>query len=171
MLIFYHHHRWTSGTVFFFHGWSLFQKSLFSILPINPSPAGIYLFKVNNENTRTMWHRSGLFIVNFEQISHIVLVFIVDFNQINTGWVIALKIKTCRRKFSKISLLKKNSTSFPRSNNEIPRSVIKSLEVKSMTQLKFNITLCDLMWCNEWCSVISHYVICNVKQFRHNSKT
>ena len=56
-------------------------------------PAGIHLFKVNNGNVRTMrkicskiktperrqWRRqrarSGIFIVNFEQISHIVLVF------------------------------------------------------------------------------------------------
>ena len=34
-------------------------------------PAGIYLLKVNNRNTR----RSGIFVVNFEHISHIVLVF------------------------------------------------------------------------------------------------
>ena len=54
-------------------------------------PAGIYLFKVNNGNTRTTCEtcskltikipkrrhcrRSGVFIVNFEHISHIVLVF------------------------------------------------------------------------------------------------
>ena len=54
-------------------------------------PAVIYLFKVNNGNTRTMcesysklttktserrqWRRSGILIANFEQISHIVLVF------------------------------------------------------------------------------------------------
>ena len=54
-------------------------------------PAGIYLFKANNKNTRTMrkicskltlktlkqrhWRRSGVFIVKSEQISHIVLVF------------------------------------------------------------------------------------------------
>ena len=55
-------------------------------------PAGIYFFKVNNENTRTMceicskltttktpershWRRSGVFVVNFEQISHNVVVF------------------------------------------------------------------------------------------------
>ena len=49
-------------------------------------PAGIYLametakklwelFKINNKATRTMsWRRSGIFIVNFEQISHNVLV-------------------------------------------------------------------------------------------------
>ena len=56
-------------------------------------PASIYLFKVNNRNTRTMceicskltiktperrrWRRSGIFIVNFEQIFHIVLVFLL----------------------------------------------------------------------------------------------
>ena len=37
-----------------------------------------YFFKINNENTRTMceiWRQSGVFIVNFEQISQIVLVF------------------------------------------------------------------------------------------------
>ena len=33
-------------------------------------PAGIYLFKVNSENTRAMCD----FIINFGQISHIVLV-------------------------------------------------------------------------------------------------
>ena len=54
------------------------------------NPAGIYLPKDNNGNTRTMceiyskltiktperdhWRRSGVFIVNFEQISYIVLV-------------------------------------------------------------------------------------------------
>ena len=56
-------------------------------------PAGIYLFKVNNRNTRTrceicskltintperrQWRRSGVFIVNFEHISHLVLVFLM----------------------------------------------------------------------------------------------
>ena len=54
-------------------------------------PDDIYLFKVNNANIRPVcsklaiktserrhwrhWRRSDLFIVNFEQISHIVLVF------------------------------------------------------------------------------------------------
>ena len=54
-------------------------------------PAGICMFKVNNRNTRTRceicseliiktserrhWRLSGLFIVNFEHISHLVLVF------------------------------------------------------------------------------------------------
>ena len=55
------------------------------------APAGIYLLKVNNRNIRTrcgicskltiktpeqrQWRRSGVFIVNFEHISHHVLVF------------------------------------------------------------------------------------------------
>ena len=40
-------------------------------------PADIYLFKVNNANTRTICEISspGVFVVNFEQISHIVEVF------------------------------------------------------------------------------------------------
>ena len=39
--------------------------------------AGNYMFKVNNKDTRkTPWRRSGLFIVNFEYISHFVLVFL-----------------------------------------------------------------------------------------------
>ena len=57
------------------------------------NPAGIYLFKVDNRNTRTrceicskltiktperrQWRRSGVFIVNFEHISHLVLVFLL----------------------------------------------------------------------------------------------
>ena len=53
------------------------------------NPAGIYLLKVNNRNTRTRCEicskltiktperRSGVFIVNFEHISHLVLVFLL----------------------------------------------------------------------------------------------
>ena len=56
-------------------------------------PAGIYLLKVNNRNTRTKceicskltiktserrhWRRPGVFIVNFEHISQLVLVFLL----------------------------------------------------------------------------------------------
>ena len=54
-------------------------------------PANIYLFKVNNKNTRKrficskltiktakwrQWRRSGVFIANFERISHLFLMFI-----------------------------------------------------------------------------------------------
>ena len=58
------------------------------------NPVNIYLFKVNNRNTTkrceicwklTMktpewhqWRRSGVFIVNFEHISHLFLVFLLD---------------------------------------------------------------------------------------------
>ena len=62
-----------------------------------------YMFKVNYRNTRTRceiwskltiktperhhWRRSGIFIVNFEHISHLFLVFlIVNFKQVNAGW-------------------------------------------------------------------------------------
>ena len=57
-------------------------------------PAGNNMFKVNNENTRTSceiclkltiktperhhWRRSGVFIVDFEHISHLVLVFLLS---------------------------------------------------------------------------------------------
>ena len=64
--------------------------------------AGIYLFKVNNRNSRTRceicsklnmfkyvrhhWRRSGVFIVNFEYISHLLQVFL-SFEHVVTGWV------------------------------------------------------------------------------------
>ena len=57
------------------------------------NPAGIYFLKVNNRNTRTrceicsklttktperrQLRRSGVFIVNFEHISHLVLPFLL----------------------------------------------------------------------------------------------
>ena len=56
-------------------------------------PAGIYLLKPNNRNTRTrgeicpkltikiperrQWRRSGVFIVNFQHISRLLLVFLL----------------------------------------------------------------------------------------------
>ena len=56
-------------------------------------PADNYMFKINNRNTRTrceicskltietperrQWCRSGVFIVKFEHISHLVLVFLI----------------------------------------------------------------------------------------------
>ena len=64
-------------------------------------PIGIYLLKFNNRNTRTcpkltiktperrQWRRSGVFIVNFEHISHLVLVFLLlTLNlQMPTGYI------------------------------------------------------------------------------------
>ena len=46
-------------------------------MTIRPNPADICLFKVNNGNTRRIRNRrrSGVFIVNLEQISHIALEF------------------------------------------------------------------------------------------------
>ena len=44
------------------------------------------MFKVNNKDIRTT-RRSGVFIVNFEHISHIALVFsIFGFEQVNVSW-------------------------------------------------------------------------------------
>ena len=45
-------------------------------------PAGNYMFHVNNRNTGTRckishWRRFGVFIVNLEHISHLVLVFLL----------------------------------------------------------------------------------------------
>ena len=47
------------------------------------------MFKVNNKDTkRHHWRHFGVFIVNFEHISHLCSsVFIVNFEQLNTGWV------------------------------------------------------------------------------------
>ena len=61
------------------------------------------MFKVSNINSRTRceicakltiktqerrhWRRSGVFIVTFEHISHLVLVFLfVNFEQVNVNW-------------------------------------------------------------------------------------
>ena len=57
------------------------------------NPGGIYIFKVNNKNTRTRceicskltiktpephhWRRSGIFLVHFNYISHLALVFLL----------------------------------------------------------------------------------------------
>ena len=36
------------------------------------------MFKVNNKDTRRrQWHRSGIFTINFEHISHPVLLFLL----------------------------------------------------------------------------------------------
>ena len=69
------------------------EKTCTAIDQNNDIPAGIYLLKVNNRNTGTRceiyskltikiperhhWHRSGIFIVNFEHISHLALVFLL----------------------------------------------------------------------------------------------
>ena len=63
------------------------------LLTPSQNPTGNHMFKVNNRNTRTKykicskltikiaerrhWRRSSIFIVNFEHISHLVLVFLL----------------------------------------------------------------------------------------------
>ena len=71
-------------------------------------PTNIYLFKVNDRNTtkrceicpkltikkpeRRQQRRSGVFIVNFEHISHLFLAFLLlDVEQVNVNWVESLK--------------------------------------------------------------------------------
>ena len=41
------------------------------------------MFKANN---KTLERRSGVFIVNFEHVSHLFLVSIIDFEQVNISW-------------------------------------------------------------------------------------
>ena len=78
---------------------SKFHFILRPVFTINPT--GIYLLKVNDRNTRTrceiclklaiktperrQWYRSGVFIVNFEHISHLTLVFLLLTLNIS-GW-------------------------------------------------------------------------------------
>ena len=46
------------------------------------------MFKITIKTPeRCYWHRSGAFIVNFEHIARLALVFFVNFEQMNTGWV------------------------------------------------------------------------------------
>ena len=68
-------------------------------------PAGIYVSKVNNRNTRArceicskltikiperrQWRRSGIFVVNFEHISPYSSVPIVNFEHVIVGWDIS----------------------------------------------------------------------------------
>ena len=70
--------------------------------------ASIYLFKVNDGNTRTISSKSlkkkdakmassEAFIINFEQISNCLGVSIVDLNRVNVAWV--------RAEFNTLSLL------------------------------------------------------------------
>ena len=45
------------------------------------------MFKVTIKTPeRRHWHHSGAFIVNFEHILHLVLVFIINFEQANADW-------------------------------------------------------------------------------------
>ena len=63
-------------------------------------PADNYMFKFNNRNRtkcqiclkltikepkRRQWHRSGAFVVNFEHITHLVLMFLLLTEQLKAG--------------------------------------------------------------------------------------
>ena len=59
------------------------------------NPVNIYMFKVNNRNNRTRYQicskltikTPGVFVVNFEHISYLVLVFlIVNFEKVYADW-------------------------------------------------------------------------------------
>ena len=67
----------TKNVLFFFsraptdHSFTFTLRFLYEL---KHNPAGIYLLKVNNRNTRA---RCEIFIVNFEHISHLALVFLL----------------------------------------------------------------------------------------------
>ena len=49
------------------------------------------MFQVNNKDARRrQWRRSGVFIVNFEHISHLVLVFLLLTFNMYSKWTLAL---------------------------------------------------------------------------------
>ena len=93
---------------------------------ISTFPVGNYMFKVNNRNTRTRcekcskltvktselryWRRSGVFIVNFEHISHLVLVFLLLIlsRQMPAGFrdFCDLKLKSRKKSIFKIANIK-----------------------------------------------------------------
>ena len=81
--------------------------NLYSLSICLSSPASIYLRKVNNRNTRKrceicskltiktpkrrQWRRFGVFIVNFEHISHLCSsVSVVNFEHVIAGWVLTM---------------------------------------------------------------------------------
>ena len=87
-------------------------------------PFDIYLFKVNNGNTSTMceicskltkktperrqWRRTGIFIVNCEQISHIILVnSVADFEYVNAWRVICTIQRVLQKNISNLKYYKK----------------------------------------------------------------
>ena len=69
------------------------SRQVFGVILFVSFPTGIYMFKLHNRNTTTrcevcskltiktlerrQWLRFGVFIVNFEHISHLVLVFLL----------------------------------------------------------------------------------------------
>ena len=60
------------------------------------------MFKVNNKDAR---RRSGVFIVNFEYISHLVLVFLLLIDQVNPGWAVYKSLKNAWKTCTRSSVL------------------------------------------------------------------
>lgn len=52
------------------------------------------MFKVNKKGTKRQWRHFVVFIANFQQISHLVVMFIllICYSQITTGWNLVCKI-------------------------------------------------------------------------------
>ena len=87
---------------------TIFTKSFILDIRLDSECASveIHLFKVNNRNTRKrckirskltiktpehrLWRCSGVFIVSFEHISHLFLVFLLLIEQVNVRWVYSL---------------------------------------------------------------------------------
>ena len=62
------------------------------------------MFKISNRNTRKKCEicskitiKRPEFIVNFEHISHLVLVFLVNFEQVNAGWAVTTLAHNARK--------------------------------------------------------------------------
>ena len=78
------------------------------------------MFKVNNENTRTTWNltiktperrqwrRSGVFIVNFEHVSHLFYVFLMLNLNKYVSWVVLHAISHDLESYPAFNLLKVN---------------------------------------------------------------
>ena len=82
---------WISG--FLLHFWKVFWKAF---LNKNEPPHSLTFFwnywllkmLLKHIKERRQWRRSVIFIFNFEQISHCSGVSIIDFEQVNAGWVV-----------------------------------------------------------------------------------
>ena len=77
---------------------------LSTLCALSYHPVNNYVFKVNNRNTRKRceissrlttntpewrhWRCSGVFIANFEHISHFYRVSILNFEQVNVSWAV-----------------------------------------------------------------------------------
>ena len=84
---------WREALILKWEKFFISSKICSFLFPNKNTPVGIYMFKVNNRNTTTrgeicskltrkrperrQWRRSGVFLVNFEHFSHLVLVFLL----------------------------------------------------------------------------------------------